>query len=405
MNVGKQDVLARGSLALRAVLLAACGIGLFFSGCTPPQRTVDFTASSVDGLAPLAVVFTAVADADAQSFTWDFGDGGTSTDPVALHVYRTGGVFTVTLTVVFADGATGSATKSDLIQVASPDVQPGMLYWITSGGAFMRGARDGSFQERIGLGSLSAHTLEIYNGKLYWTDDTSSGRIVRANLDGSERETLVDGIYRPRGLTIDGRHAKIYWTTFPTPPNATESETAWVMSSDLEGRYVIELRDSLSSDLIRCADAIAVDPMANRLLWALQLNAVYFPDNSGEECRNELRSARLDASSPVTLRGNLCHMADLVLDLVANAPALHMYWIMSQAYPAMTDVLVRANPNGETEKVLVTGIDGGTSLDIDVAAGALYWADSAGIHRANLDGTSPVLIFPGVIARSIALDD
>jgi PKD repeat protein len=404
MNLKRQDVGTRGRLALRALFLAACGIGVFFSGCTPLQRTVDFAASSVEGLAPLPVVFTAVADADAQSFAWDFGDGGTSTDPVALHVYREGGSYTVTLTVVFADGATGRLERRDLIEVASGRAQPGDLYWIDEGGSIWRGARDGSSKQAIIPNVAGGRTLAIDAGKLYWTIDQGNGRIERANLDGTGRQTLV-AVYRPRGLAIDARHGKMYWTTYPTPPYTSDPKKARVMRSNLDGTNVEEIYDfSLRlPGQQRCGDAIAVDPIANKLVWVYQLNDVYFFQSSGEECKNELQSARLDASSHGTLRGDFCYIADLVLDVVANAPALHMYWIGEMEYPGTADVLLRANPNAQTEKVLLIGIDGGTSLDIDVAEGTLYWSDRAGIHRANLDGTSPALIFPDVAARSIAL--
>jgi PKD repeat protein len=402
----KKSVTQGRLFALRGALLVAGAVGLLFSaGCTPPQRAVDFQASSVQGLAPLPVVFTAVVDADAQSYAWEFGDGGTSTDPAALHVYRQGGVYTVTLTVLFADGASGSLTKSDLIEVASGHAQPGRLYWIDEGGSIWRGARDGSSKEAIIPNVVDGQTLEIDAGKLYWTIDQGYGRIERANLDGTGRQTLV-AVHRPRGLAIDSRHGKMYWTTFPTPPYSQNPKAAKAMRANLDGTNVEDFY-YFGPDQERCGDAIVVDPEANRLVWAYQLNYVFWPDSSSEECRNEIQSARLNASqpfSPVTLRWYICHVADLVLDPVTNAPAMHIYWISYMKDPVPGLVLVRANPNGETEEILVRGISEGTSLDIDVAEGTLYWSDNAGIHRANLDGTSPSLIFPGVAATSIALD-
>jgi PKD repeat protein len=413
MNAWKGNAAAGRRFALRTVLAVACGIGLLVgAGCTPPERAVEFSASSVEGLAPLPVVFTAEVDADAQSFAWDFGDGGTSTDPVALHVYREGGLYTVTLTVVFAGGATGSATKTDLIAVALAHAQPGHLYWIDEGGSIWRGARDGSSKEVVVTSAAKARTLEIAAGKLYWTVDASYGQIERANLDGTGRQALVSGVYRPRGLAVDSRHGKMYWTTFPTERQASNPKPGRTMRANLDGTNVEEMFDfSLRlPGQQRCGDAVAVDSMANRLVWVYQENYVYgwgsFSESVAEACKGEIQSARTDIPStwPIsahTLRGDLCRIADLVLDPVTNAPALHMYWI---AKMGSEDFLLRADPNADTERVLLIGIDGGTSLDVDVAQGALFWSDKAGIHRANLDGTSPALIFPGVAATSVALD-
>ncbi len=411
MNAWKGNAAGGGRFALRTVLAIACGMGLLVgAGCTPPERAVEFSASSVEGLAPLPVVFTAEVDADAQSFAWDFGDGGTSTDPVALHVYREGGLYTVTLAVVFAGGATGLATKSDFIEVALAHAQPGHLYWIDEDGSIWRGARDGSSKEVVVTSAAGARTLEIAAGKLYWTVDASYGQIARANLDGTGRQALVSGVYRPRGLAVDSRHGKMYWTTFPTDPQASNPKPGRTMRANLDGTNVEEIYDfSLRlPGQQRCGDAVAVDPMANRLVWVYQENDVYgwgsFSESVAEACKGEIQSARTDIPSAHTLRGDFCHIADLVLDPVANAPALHMYWIAEMDHPGGAGVLVRANPNAVTEKVVLIGIDGGTSLDLDVAEGTLYWSDEAGIHRANLDGTSPALIFPGVAATSIALD-
>lgn len=58
------------------------------------------------GVAGLPVAFDGSAssdpDADALSFAWDFGDGGSATGPKPSHTYSTGGLYVVTLTVTDA---------------------------------------------------------------------------------------------------------------------------------------------------------------------------------------------------------------------------------------------------------------------------------------------------------------
>jgi PKD repeat protein len=51
-------------------------------------------------------------DGTIVSYSWDFGDGNTATGVEVDHAYEDDGVYTVTLTVVDDDGATGSATAT-----------------------------------------------------------------------------------------------------------------------------------------------------------------------------------------------------------------------------------------------------------------------------------------------------
>jgi len=58
--------------------------------------------------ATLEVYFINLSSPDAVQFEWDFGDGNTSTDPLALHGYEEAGMYTVTLTTTSADGCTNT---------------------------------------------------------------------------------------------------------------------------------------------------------------------------------------------------------------------------------------------------------------------------------------------------------
>ena len=58
--------------------------------------------------ATLEVYFINLSSADAVQFEWDFGDGNTSTNPLAFHGYEAPGVYTVTLTTTSANGCTNT---------------------------------------------------------------------------------------------------------------------------------------------------------------------------------------------------------------------------------------------------------------------------------------------------------
>ena len=54
--------------------------------------------------------------------------------------------------------------------------------------------------------------LDIAGGKMYWTDP-GTGKIQRADLDGTEVQDLVtSGLSDPQGIAVDGAGGKMYWT-------------------------------------------------------------------------------------------------------------------------------------------------------------------------------------------------
>jgi len=79
------------------------------------------TVTSASGQSPLTVGFTAQAqDSDGiiAGYSWNFGDGGTSTQQNPNYIYNNAGNYTAILTVVDNSGAT--STKNITIVVTSP---------------------------------------------------------------------------------------------------------------------------------------------------------------------------------------------------------------------------------------------------------------------------------------------
>ncbi|MDI4232749.1 3-hydroxyacyl-CoA dehydrogenase [Bradyrhizobium sp. Arg237L] len=111
------------------------------------------------------------------------------------------------------------------------DVEAGHIYWTNMGvpslndGSIERADLDGRNRKTI-VAEGDTHTpkqiiLDKQAGKLYWCDREGM-RVMRANLDGSQLETLIEAGHGDAdrrdqtrwcvGLTIDPRHNKIYWT-------------------------------------------------------------------------------------------------------------------------------------------------------------------------------------------------
>jgi PKD repeat protein len=88
----------------------------------------EFSANPTSGVAPLEAAFNNLSTGDWTTSSWDFGDGGTSTDNNPTHTYTTPGSYTVSLTVS-GPGGTNTETKTDHIQVATLSVSGQVLYW------------------------------------------------------------------------------------------------------------------------------------------------------------------------------------------------------------------------------------------------------------------------------------
>lgn len=84
-----------------------------------PPPVASFSASTTTGIAPKSIAFTDTSTGDVSGWTWDFGDGSTSTVQNPTHAYNTPGTYSVSLT---ASGAGGSDTmdKIGLITISQP---------------------------------------------------------------------------------------------------------------------------------------------------------------------------------------------------------------------------------------------------------------------------------------------
>ena len=88
-----------------------------------PAPTPSFSYTPNIGAAPLTVVFTDASTGSPDSWSWDFGDGGTSTDQNPTHTYVTTGTYDVTLEVSNVDGS-NIQTFLNIITVEDPALYP-----------------------------------------------------------------------------------------------------------------------------------------------------------------------------------------------------------------------------------------------------------------------------------------
>lgn len=84
-----------------------------------PVPTADFSGNPINGKAPLTVQFNSQTTGIITSYSWVFGDGGTSTKANPSHVYTQAGSWTVKFTVN-GPGGTAMKTKNNYITTQEP---------------------------------------------------------------------------------------------------------------------------------------------------------------------------------------------------------------------------------------------------------------------------------------------
>lgn len=85
----------------------------------PDPLDAEFCADTTSGTSPLTVQFTDTSSGSPTGWTWDFGDGATSTESDPTNIYKDMGTYTVSLTVEDAEGNHDTETKDGFINVSS----------------------------------------------------------------------------------------------------------------------------------------------------------------------------------------------------------------------------------------------------------------------------------------------
>ncbi len=208
--------------------------------------------------------------------------------------------------------------------------------------------------------------------RLYWTD-ARTGRIQRAELDGSDIRTLVSGLGQPRDLALDRDGGRMYWTDYGSDK---------IQRANLDGSGV----EDLVTEGLKEPFGIALDVAGGKMYWT-------------DWGTDKIQRANLDGSGVEDLvTTGLNEPYGLALDLEGGK----MYWT-----DWGTDKIRRANLDGSGAEDLVTGLNQPRGIALDLGDGRMYWADwgSDKIQRANLDGsgvedlvTSAGLLTPQAIA-------
>ncbi len=172
--------------------------------------TADFSGILTTGNTPLVVVFTDLSSGSPMSWSWDFGDGGSSTVQNPDHTYTTAGTYTVSLS---AGNAIGSDTmiRTGYITVSDPPTGGWTTITYDDFEAGMGNYRDGGKDMKRYAGSYSHQGT--YSADIQDNSGTASSFYHSAGNDVSGYTDLeVEFWYKPVSMDKPGEDFWVqYW--------------------------------------------------------------------------------------------------------------------------------------------------------------------------------------------------
>src|SRR6476469_6288908 len=124
----------------------------------------------------------------------------------------------------------------------------GRLYFLEASGGRVHSANaDGTDPKVIVTGARvpDGVVVDVEAGHIYWTNmgvpSRNDGSIERADLDGRNRKTIIPqgGTFTPKQLQLDRENGKLYWC---------DREGMRVMRADLDGSNIETLVDTSNGD-------------------------------------------------------------------------------------------------------------------------------------------------------------
>ena len=176
---------------------------------------------------------------------------------------------------------------------------------------------DGSDYQVISTRTLPPIAIAIFQGRLYWTEDTAvttdigQGNIISAQLDGTDAQTILTGLTTPNGLAF-GPNGRMYWTdaadgagyVYSALPNGSDLQEVLRVRDHYPSGY--DGYDSLPLDL-------AIDQTGSQLLiseeqrqdgWVFYGRSIWQSDLTGGNFVRHVNSIGSCGSAFCTLKNS-----------------------------------------------------------------------------------------------------
>jgi hypothetical protein len=257
---------------------------------------------------------------------------------------------------------------------------------------------DGSDKRIIATGGRMPDgvAVDVEAGHIYWTNmgvpSHNDGSIERVDLDGGNRKTLIsDGAtFTPKQLQLDKRNGKLYWC---------DREGMRVMRANLDGSGIETLVQTGSTeadrrDLTKWCVGIALDLERSQIYWTQK-----GPDNAGlgrifragiDIPRGQSPGSRSDIE---VLYDGLPEPIDLEIDHVKRI----LYWT-DRGDPPLGNTVNRAPLDAgaggrPAPEIIFRHLMEGIGIALDREGDRMFMTDLGGsVYSARLDGSKPSAI-------------
>jgi DNA-binding beta-propeller fold protein YncE len=223
---------------------------------------------------------------------------------------------------------------------------------------------------------------------IYWTNmgvpNLNDGSIERADLDGRNRRVIVpQGVtHTPKQIHLDKDGGKLYWC---------DREGMRVMRADLDGSQVETLvetgrGDKDRRDATRWCVGITIDPKLGKIYWTQK-----GPDNAG--VGRILRAGiNIPKGENPTNRSDIEVFFDRLpepIDLELDQKNRVLYWT-DRGDPPRGNTVNRAPIDTKAvQEILITHLMEGIGIALDVPGNRMFVTDFAGsVYSADLDGNN-----------------
>jgi DNA-binding beta-propeller fold protein YncE len=240
--------------------------------------------------------------------------------------------------------------------------------------------------------------VDVAAGHLYWTNmgnpKANDGSIFRSDLDGRNMITIIapGGTFTPKQLQIDKPNGKLYWC---------DREGMRVMRANLDGTRIETLVDTSQGDPRPGADpakwcvGVVVDADAGKLYWTQKGG-----DNAGD---GRILRANIDIprGQTPTNRTDVELLYDKLpepIDLDLDPGTRLLYWT-DRGDPPRGNTVNRAPldaPQGRRRppEIVFSNLMEGIGLALDPKHDRMFITDFAGsVYSANLDGSGQKTLF------------